>query len=135
MKELKRERMARQEALYNFLLARGDIWTSMEQCTDSISLYPAFFTGYYHNSAARRLLTEDIRYINTDPRYENHCPRRSGNQDRNRGRSNRLSEEPEERSNRSPSSLLRNCEEDLQRSAAQPAGGDRGGIPQGVGYG
>ena len=70
MKELKRERMARQEALYNFLLARGDIWTSMEQCTDSISLYPAFFTGYYHNSAARRLLTEDIRYINTDPRYE-----------------------------------------------------------------
>lgn len=70
MKYTLNEKLARQEALYNFLLSRGDTWTSMEQCTDSISLYPAFFTGYYHNSAARRELSDDIAAINRDPSYE-----------------------------------------------------------------
>ena len=70
MKITREEKLARQEALYNFLLARGDVWTSMEMCTDSISLYPAFFTGYYHNSFARRELSEDINQINRDPSYE-----------------------------------------------------------------
>lgn len=57
-------RQERQVALYDYLLSRGNNWTSMEQVTDSINLYPAFFLGYYHNSTARRLLTMDIRDIN-----------------------------------------------------------------------
>lgn len=59
----------RQVALYDYLLSRGDRWTSMEQVTDSISYYPAFFTGYYHNSAARRVLTRDINEINSSDTY------------------------------------------------------------------
>ena len=60
----------RQQALYEFLLRRGDKWTSMEQTTDSISLYPAFFTTVYHNSTTRRLLTSDIEAINGSSAYE-----------------------------------------------------------------
>lgn len=60
----------RQEALYSFLGMRGNKWTSMEEVTDSISLYPAYFTGYYHNSNARRMLTSDISFINRSSRYE-----------------------------------------------------------------
>ena len=60
---------ARQAALYSFLLSRGDKYTSMEQATDSVSLYPAYFNGYYHDSSARRLLTQDIHDINNDPQY------------------------------------------------------------------
>lgn len=63
------EKMARQEALYNFLLTRGDIWTSMERCTDGINLYPAIFTGPYHDMPQRRLLSEDINNINNDPSF------------------------------------------------------------------
>jgi len=59
-----RHSQERQVALYDYLLSRGNNWTSMEQVTDSINLYPAFFLGYYHNSFARRLLTMDIRDIN-----------------------------------------------------------------------
>lgn len=59
----------RREALFRFLLSRGDRWTSMEQVTDSVTEYPAFFTGYYHNSRTRRMLTDDIEAINGDPRY------------------------------------------------------------------
>ena len=58
------ENAARREALYNFLLQRGDKWTSMEETTDSISEYPAFFKSNYHNSQARRMLTRDIEAIN-----------------------------------------------------------------------
>ena len=60
---------ARQAALYSFLLSRGDKYTSMEQATDSVSLYPAYFNGYYHNSSARRLLTRDIEEINGSEAY------------------------------------------------------------------
>ena len=70
MKELKRERMARQEALYNFLLARGNVWTESRRVTDSINLYPTFYRGSYHDSKARRDLSDDIDYINRDPRYD-----------------------------------------------------------------
>ena len=70
MKLSKAEKKARQEALYNFLISRGNVWTSTAECTDSINLYPAFFKGYYHNSAARRHLTEDISNINRNPKYE-----------------------------------------------------------------
>lgn len=60
----------RQQELYNLLLARGDKWSSMEFLTDSIKLYPAFFTTNYHNSRARRMLTADIEYINNSDKYE-----------------------------------------------------------------
>jgi len=60
----------RQKELYQFLLDRGDKWTSMEQTTDSIQLYPAYFTNRYHNSAARRLLTSDIKMINASDAYD-----------------------------------------------------------------
>lgn len=64
------ENSRRREALYRFLLQRGDRWTSMEQTTDSISLYPAYFRSSYHNSGARRLLTDDIEQINNSDKFE-----------------------------------------------------------------
>ena len=70
MRATPQESSARQEALYNFLLSRGDNWTSLRQVTDSINLYPTFFTGSYHNSGARRLCTGDIEAINTSKRYD-----------------------------------------------------------------
>lgn len=59
----------RQVALYDYLLSRGNVWTSMEQVTDSINLYPTFYTGYYHNSSARRMLTNDIKAINSSETF------------------------------------------------------------------
>lgn len=65
------ESKERQEKLYRFLLSRGDTWTSMEQTTDSISEYPAFFDcASYHNSSARRILTRDIEDINTSGDFD-----------------------------------------------------------------
>lgn len=64
------ENAARQEALYSFLLSRGDKWTGMEQTTDSISLYPTYYRGTYHNSTTRRLLTRDIEAVNSSDKYE-----------------------------------------------------------------
>ena len=58
--------MQRIAELIYFLSERGNKWTSMEQTTDSIPLYPTLTTDVYHNSAARRLLTRDIEYINTN---------------------------------------------------------------------
>ena len=66
----KEENTARQEALYRFLLSRGNKWTSMERCTDTIKEYPAFFTKTYHNSGCRRLLTADIAAINASDDFE-----------------------------------------------------------------
>ena len=59
----------RHEALYSFLSGKEN-WVSMEETTDSVSLYPAFFVSTYHNSAARRLLTADIEAINGSDRFE-----------------------------------------------------------------
>ncbi len=70
MKYSHEENTARQEALYRFLLGRGDKWTSMEQATDSVKEYPAYFRGTYHNSYARRLLTRDIEQMNGSARFE-----------------------------------------------------------------
>lgn len=64
------ENARRQEELYQFLLSRGDKWTSMEQTTDTIRSYPAYFRTTYHNSTARRLLTRDIEAINNSDCYE-----------------------------------------------------------------
>lgn len=64
------ENTARQEALYRFLLSRGNKWTSMERATDTVKEYPAFFAGKtYHNSGARRLLTADIQQINASEHF------------------------------------------------------------------
>ncbi len=60
----------RREALYSFLLARGDKWTSMEQTTDSIPMYPTYTRSIYHNSTARRLLTRDIEAVNSSDKFE-----------------------------------------------------------------
>lgn len=64
------EKKMRQEALKSFLLSRGNVWTSMEQVTGCINLYPAIFTGPYHDSPQRRLLSEDINNINNDPDFQ-----------------------------------------------------------------
>ena len=64
------ETAQRQEALYAFLLSRGDRWTRAEMATDTILLYPAFFEGVYHDSWARRLLSHDIQEINENPDFE-----------------------------------------------------------------
>ncbi len=64
------ENMDRRQTLYRFLLSRGDKRTSMEQTTDSIRLYPAYFKTTYHNSVARRMLTADIEAINNSDRFE-----------------------------------------------------------------
>ena len=62
----------RQEALYRFLLRRGDEWTSMEETTRRVELYPHINSNYHshHNSSARRLLTRDIEKINASDNYE-----------------------------------------------------------------
>ena len=70
IKRVYEQNAERQQELYNLLLARGDEWSSMEFLTDSIKLYPAFFTTNYHNSRARRMLTADIEYINNSDKYE-----------------------------------------------------------------
>lgn len=64
------ENMDRRQTLYRFLLSRGDKWTSMEQTTDSIRLYPAYFKTTYHNSVARRMLTADIEAINNSDHFD-----------------------------------------------------------------
>ena len=69
MKITQEEHEARQRALYKYLIKRGDKWTPMRKATDSVNLYPTFYTGNYHNSWARRLLTKDIKYINDSDAY------------------------------------------------------------------
>ena len=63
------ENKERQEALYRFLLSRGDVWSSMDMATSFVRQYPAYFGENYHNSNARRLLTSDIQEINGSREY------------------------------------------------------------------
>ena len=69
-KRISKESSARQEALYAFLLKRDDRWTTMEEATDSVNLYPTFYRKSYHDSDARRMLTRDIQQINLSPLYD-----------------------------------------------------------------
>ena len=64
------ENKERQEALYRFLLSRGDVWSSMDMATAFVKQYPAYFGENYHNSNARRLLTSDIQEINGSRDYD-----------------------------------------------------------------
>ena len=58
------ENKERQEALYRFLLSRGDVWTPSDMATSFVTQYPAFFGDHYHSSNASRLLSSDIQAIN-----------------------------------------------------------------------
>ncbi len=58
------ENRERQEALYGFLLSRGDVWTPSDMATSFVKLYPPYFGDRYHSSHARRLLCSDIQAIN-----------------------------------------------------------------------
>lgn len=61
----------RREALYTFLVMRGDIWTPMIDVYFGLRLlYPRWESGSFHNSVARREITRDIQSINYDPEYE-----------------------------------------------------------------
>ena len=59
----------RQKAVYEFLMKRGNKWTPLAMVTDEVMFYPTFYTGTYHNSYARRLLTKDIKAINDSGEY------------------------------------------------------------------
>ena len=63
------EDRARREALYSFLLARGDKWTRMQATVNRINHYPAYGVSF-HNSGSRRLLTADIEAINSSDKFE-----------------------------------------------------------------
>ncbi len=57
--------MGRQMALYSFLLGRKD-WTSQEEVCGIYGMSG----GDFHNSSARRILSQDIQDINADPAFE-----------------------------------------------------------------
>lgn len=59
----------RREALYSFLLARGEKWTRMQATVNRINFYPAYGVSF-HNSGSRRLLTSDIEAINSSDKFE-----------------------------------------------------------------
>lgn len=65
MRYTREENEARRRKLYSFLEARGD-WVSMEEATDTITEYPAFFRTAYFDSPARRQLMRDIEFINDE---------------------------------------------------------------------
>ena len=71
------ENKERQEALYRFLLSRGDRWTPSEMATAFVKQYPAVFTNNYHSSGASRLLSSDIQDINGSDEFN--CIIISGN--------------------------------------------------------
>ena len=71
------ENKERQEALYRFLLSRGDRWTPSDMATSFVTQYPAYFGPNYHNSNASRLLSSDIQEINGSRDYD--CIIISGN--------------------------------------------------------
>ena len=70
MKYTHDEDKLRQEALYRFLLSRGGKWTPTERATDEVSRYPTYYTGSYHDSTARRMLSRDIAAINGSDEYD-----------------------------------------------------------------
>ena len=70
IKYTQEENKERREALYSFLLSRGDRWSSTDMATSFVTQYPAYFGERYHDSAARRLLTTDIAVINSSPDYD-----------------------------------------------------------------
>ncbi len=64
------ENKERQEALYRFLLSRGDHWTPSDMATSFVIQYPAYFGDKYHSSNASRLLSSDIQEINGSKDYD-----------------------------------------------------------------
>ena len=60
----------RREALYAFLLERGDRWTPSDLATASVNLYPPYFGDRYHSSLPSRLLSADIQAINASRDFD-----------------------------------------------------------------
>jgi hypothetical protein len=61
----------RQEALYAYLLQRGDAWISMKAVAFCTKLYPEFKVSEdFHDTTARRWMTKDIQAINESPDFE-----------------------------------------------------------------
>ena len=61
----------RQEALYAYLLARGDAWISMKAVAFCTKLYPEFKVSEdFHDTTARRWMTRDIQEINESLDFE-----------------------------------------------------------------
>lgn len=66
---------ARQETLYKYLISRGDEWTSQTEVARELSLYYGNGECYlapeeYHDTAERKLLSNDISAINLNPDFE-----------------------------------------------------------------
>ena len=60
----------RRQALYSYLLSRGEEWTSMEEAAKAVAYYPESSTIVFHNSWPRRLLTGDIEAINNSELFD-----------------------------------------------------------------
>lgn len=77
MRKADTEQIIRCKALYDFLLRRGGEWTSTIDVCDSLLEYYPFVTwlcssagGDFHDSNARLMITNDIRYINQSEAFE-----------------------------------------------------------------
>lgn len=78
MRKADTEQIIRCKALYDFLLRRGGKWTSTIDVCDSLSGYYPFTIwllsspvgGDFHDSNARLMITNDIRYINQSEAFE-----------------------------------------------------------------
>ena len=61
----------RQEILYNYLIERGDVWTTQEQIAYDLSHWydVSTFAGSetFHDSKTRFDIGKDIKFINEDP--------------------------------------------------------------------
>ena len=64
----------RREALYNHLIGKGDVWTSMREIAQTLAAFYEPKQGEegksFHQSYARRTLTKDIKAINLDTEKE-----------------------------------------------------------------
>lgn len=61
---------ARREALYAFLSERGPLWTRTEHVVRVVRGYPGVPNKSFHNSRARRVLTQDIEAINDSDQFD-----------------------------------------------------------------
>ncbi len=64
----------RRQALYDYLISRGDNWTSQREIVQTLSAFYEPKIGEegraFHQSTARRVLTSDINFINRDSNYQ-----------------------------------------------------------------
>lgn len=61
----------RQYALYNYLLQRGDQWTTQENVAYDLSFYYDYYwCENFHDTNCRQVITNDIRTINNSQEIE-----------------------------------------------------------------